>query len=462
MGLKIDAPLSLEIVSPEQLRNWRVPGHKGSDPIRLLLLDADQYGRSIGLFVRRLEANFYARVAPNIFEHSKMSKLKLETLYFEDPPRIPRKLMSCAMYCFHFEFDQSEYSISSARPQGLWDQDRQELSIEIAPGRNDFPPYNTFYGMVWMTCHKPGFTLPFSIFIAYHVVTGRLWTQLLSSDYTLREIEWHTAISDMEISRRYRFDMSILLPLYVYPSAGAWEPLYTAAKAHKNVDFNVIINPCSGPCMGSLPDQVYLDEVPKLRAYPNIRTLGYVATDYADKPIESLLAEIDTYARWPKVTNISKMRVDGIFLDETPSTFDEDDYEYLKTANQAIKNNTAFSDRFIAHNPGLIPTSILTSPTVLQESYLNLTDLTVVFEETFDKWLDRDIMVPLQAHKIRRSKLAVILHSLPNLTGEVLEFMVQQVENTADWVFLTDSADDYYHTFSAMFGDLVKAVDGSS
>ncbi|KAI4953745.1 hypothetical protein J4E91_002593 [Alternaria rosae] len=256
--------------------------------------------------------------------------------------------------------------------------------------------------------------------------------------------------------------MSILLPLYVYPSAGAWEPLYTAAKAHRNVDFNVIINPCSGPCMGSLPDQVYLDEVPKLRAYPNIRTLGYVATDYADKPIESLLAEIDTYARWPQVTNITKMRVDGIFLDETPSTLDEDDYEYLKTANQAIKNNTAFSDRFIAHNPGLIPTSILTSPTVLQESYLNLTDLTVVFEETFDKWLDRDVMVPLQAHKIRRSKLAVILHSLPNLTEEVLEFMVQQVENTADWVFLTDSADDYYHTFSTMFGDLVKAVDGSS
>ncbi|KAI4658492.1 uncharacterized protein J4E92_006539 [Alternaria infectoria] len=256
--------------------------------------------------------------------------------------------------------------------------------------------------------------------------------------------------------------MSILLPLYVYPSAGAWDPLYAAAKAHRNVDFNVIINPCSGPCMGSLPDQVYLDEVPKLRAYPNIRTLGYVATDYADKPIESLLAEIDTYARWPKVTNITKMRVDGIFLDETPSTYDEDAYAYLKTANQAIKNNTAFSDRFVAHNPGLIPTSILTSPTVLQESYLNLTDLTVVFEETFDKWLDRDVMVPLQAHKIRRSKLAVILHSLPNLTGEVLEFMVQQVENTADWIFLTDSADDYYHTFSAMFGELVKAVDGSS
>jgi hypothetical protein len=62
--------------------------------------------------------------------------------------------------------------------------------------------------------------------------------------------------------------------------------------------------------MGSLPDQVYLDEIPKLRAYPNIRTLGYVATNYADKEVQSVLAEVDTYAKWPKVTNDTKMRVD--------------------------------------------------------------------------------------------------------------------------------------------------------
>jgi hypothetical protein len=116
--------------------------------------------------------------------------------------------------------------------------------------------------------------------------------------------------------------------------------------------------------MGSLPDQVYLDEIPKLRAYPNIRTLGYVATHYADKAIEDVLAEIDIYARWPKLTNQTKMRVDasvecqqrltfslmslqGIFLDETPSTYDPDDYDYLKRAGQAIRNGTTFKDRFV-------------------------------------------------------------------------------------------------------------------
>ncbi|KAF1830628.1 hypothetical protein BDW02DRAFT_633474 [Decorospora gaudefroyi] len=255
--------------------------------------------------------------------------------------------------------------------------------------------------------------------------------------------------------------MSILLPLYVYPSAGAWDPLYAAAKAHRDVDFTVIINPCSGPCMGSLPDQVYLDEIPKLHAHPNVRTLGYVATHYASKPIEAVLSEIETYAKWPKATNMTKMRVDGIFLDETPSAFDARHYTYLQRAGRAVQNESAFSHRFVAHNPGLVAPALLASPTVLQESYLNLTDLTVVFEERFEKFLDKDTMGPLQAHKrIRRNKLAVILHSLPNLSRHVLEFVVEQVEDTADWVFLTDLMNGDYAGFSPMFADLVRAVDG--
>ncbi|OAL44063.1 hypothetical protein IQ07DRAFT_551085 [Pyrenochaeta sp. DS3sAY3a] len=256
--------------------------------------------------------------------------------------------------------------------------------------------------------------------------------------------------------------MSILLPLYIYPRVGAWDPLYAAAKAHRNVDFTVILNPCSGPCLGSLPDQVYLDEIPKLRAYPNIRTLGYVATHYAEKDIGQVLAEIDQYARWPKITNITKMRVDGIFFDETPSTYDADDYDYLKKASQAVKNGTTFKDKFVVHNPGLVSPAILNSKAVYQDSYLNLTDITVIFEETFDKWLDKDTFDPLQSHKLRRSKLAVILHSLPNLSKQVLDFVIEQVEETADWIFLTDVKEypDYYHSFSKIFANVVKAVDG--
>jgi len=117
----------------------------------------------------------------------------------------------------------------------------------------------------------------------------------------------------------------------------------------------------------------------------------------------------------------------------------------------------------VVHNPGLVSPAILNSTAALQNSYINLADITVVFEEKFDKWLDAPTFTALQTSKAKRSKTAVILHSLPNISKKVLEFMVEQVQETADWLFLTDIKikDEYYHSFSGMFKDLVDTVDGS-
>jgi hypothetical protein len=99
-----------------------------------------------------------------------------------------------------------------------------------------------------------------------------------------------------------------------------------------------------------------------------------------------------------------------------------------------------------------------------QNSYFNLTDITVVFEETFDKFLLRENFDALQASNVRRSKLAIILHSLPDLSKRVLDFVVEQAQDGADWIFMTDVGvkDEYYHSFSGMFGDLVASVDGGA
>lgn len=64
--------------------------------------------------------------------------------------------------------------------------------------------------------------------------------------------------------------------------------------------------------MGSLPEAPYLSEIPKLRTYPNIRTLGYVATNYTDKALDSVLAEIHQWDSLPALTNDTRMAVDGI------------------------------------------------------------------------------------------------------------------------------------------------------
>lgn len=177
-----------------------------------------------------------------------------------------------------------------------------------------------------------------------------------------------------------------------------------------------------------------------------------------------MLEEIDTYAAWPKVSNNTQLRVDGIFFDETPATYDASKYSYLSNATHAVKNGNRFRDRFVVHNPGLIPTALLTSPNFAQASYTNLSDVTVVFEETFDNFLNGTTFDALQSHHIRRSKLAVILHSLPDLSNRVLDFLVDQVEEVADWLFMTDVRvkDEYYHSFSGIFEALVKSVDGGA
>lgn len=92
---------------------------------------------------------------------------------------------------------------------------------------------------------------------------------------------------------------------------------------------------------------------------------------------------------------------------------------------------------------------------------MNLSDITVVYEESFSNWLEASTFNALQSHKLKPSKLAVILHSIPSLSKKVLDFVVEQVEESADWLYLTDvgAKDEYYHSFTSIFGDLVDAVD---
>jgi hypothetical protein len=219
-----------------------------------------------------------------------------------------------------------------------------------------------------------------------------------------------------------------------------------------------------------------------LKTFDNIRTLGYVATNYTTKELSHVLAEIDVYANWPKASNNTRLKVDGIFFDETPSEYAVDKYQYLKVASQAVKTGSRFKDRFVGtyllnspgmsmtsllilcvvHNPGLIAPSVLNSTTSLQSSYFNLADITVIFEEKFDNWLDASTFDGLQDSKVKRSKLAIILHSMPNISKKVLDYVVEQIEETADWLFLTDIKvkDEYYHSFSPLFAEVVKSVDG--
>lgn len=147
-------------------------------------------------------------------------------------------------------------------------------------------------------------------------------------------------------------------PLSAFQSLAWLTPPHSAGN---NTDLNitVILNPCSGPCVNGRPEQVYLDEMPKLKNYPNIRSLGYVATNYTNRPIEDVMLEIRTYADWPRILNDTRVGVDGIFFDETPGVYDWRWYDYLSILKDEVKMSQGLGEKVVGE---LYPTSLYRIP----------------------------------------------------------------------------------------------------
>ncbi|GAD97215.1 cell surface spherulin 4-like protein [Paecilomyces variotii No. 5] len=245
---------------------------------------------------------------------------------------------------------------------------------------------------------------------------------------------------------------SVLVPLYVYPAPGAWTPLKEVITAHPNVNFTVVINPGSGPGPHPLPDGNYTREIPNLAARPNVRLLGYVATTYAKRNISLVREDIRTYAAWPIRSGNPKIAVRGIFFDETPQQYDADAFAYLKSLTSFVKDNKSLGpDRFVVHNPGVVPDS----------RYLPTADSTIVFEGTYDTFLERHGARLFESIKNNRSQLCAVVHSVPDtVRGNHLRSLVKQLRQVADEIFVTHLSTDYYASFGdgwTEFVDLMEA-----
>ena len=90
----------------------------------------------------------------------------------------------------------------------------------------------------------------------------------------------------------------IIVPLYIYPTPTAWEPLFSAAAAHPEVTFVVIVNPADGPGTTQLPDTNYLAALARISSLDNIRTLGYVHCSYGNRATAEVERDIRAYQGW--------------------------------------------------------------------------------------------------------------------------------------------------------------------
>lgn len=104
------------------------------------------------------------------------------------------------------------------------------------------------------------------------------------------------------------------------------------------------MNPHSGPGPRDGPDANYSREIPLLNSYANVRTVGYVATGYANRELAAVLQDITTYAAWSKNATPG-LELRGIFFDETPSQYEPRKASFLDTLHAAVRSEVGFGSQ---------------------------------------------------------------------------------------------------------------------
>lgn len=148
----------------------------------------------------------------------------------------------------------------------------------------------------------------------------------------------------------------LLVPAYFYPGGSGATDWARLTDAASKVSITAIINPDSGA--GRSFDPNYGAAISAFKAAGGT-VLGYVSTDWGQRSLLAVKADIDKYAEW--------YPIDGLFFDETSTGTAGLPYYSLVTGYAHLKNS-ALS---LMANPGTIP----------DEAYVNLFDSVIIYED---------------------------------------------------------------------------------
>jgi hypothetical protein len=185
----------------------------------------------------------------------------------------------------------------------------------------------------------------------------------------------------------------ISIPSYFYPG-NLWTQAISAAP---KVDL-MIINPNSGAGTSINTDYVSTVNVAK---NASIKIYGYVYTSYGNRPLSQITQEIDNYRNW--------YNVDGIFLDETPTSNAQISF-YQQVANYIRVQPNAK----VILNPGVFP----------DEGYMSIGDIVVVFENFYSSYLN--LSLPNWVNNYPADKYWHIIHSATSAQSKNALFLSRQ------------------------------------
>lgn len=223
----------------------------------------------------------------------------------------------------------------------------------------------------------------------------------------------------------------ILIPLYIWPEDDStWAPVFNAITAYPDFQFQIIVNPDSGPGKEAYPDENIIAGIAKLNSHDNVHVIGYIHTEYAERDISEVESEISTYSKWAsyKAKNIT---VSGIFFDEAPNANDATKISYMQSISASAKSSDLSK---VVFNPGA------TLENGSADEYFKAADLIVEFENSYSEWTTR---IPAQQFSSSEhyAKDAIILYNAP--TTADYRVVVQEAQNLGLGAAYLTNTDDY-------------------
>ena len=228
--------------------------------------------------------------------------------------------------------------------------------------------------------------------------------------------EWLTNLLGDKLDNQ-KEDLEILIPLYIYPTNGAWQELIDIKNSNPNISITAIVNPKNGHF--NKEDSNYTKAIKELKS-ANIKIVGYVSTLYGDRDIDEVIADIDAWSRIYKSIGVS-----GIFFDETSIYIDYLDY-YKQLTKEARDRDLNFT--------------ILNAGITTDQKYIdsNIANIVVTYEHTARKLLEN----PPKTYNTptANTKLSLLVYKLEdNIVDDLISFAR---EHKFSYIYFTEDGFD--------------------